>query len=359
MHTDSKAFNAGAAIVRVDALRKFHEIVADLGGDARQLLAEAQIDSDILNNRHAVIPYRSLVILLEAAASSLRCADFGMRLAKAQGGVKVLGPLEYAMRNSPTVREAFRYCAKYIQVYGTASQLRSKPGFVPDALFFHLRMLVSRLPAQPQNIERVLLLTQDIALTISHEKVRANEVWLTHAPVSHPDRYRDYFGAEVRFGQSMNGIFFSEHDLDLPIPSVDEQVYEISTAFIQKNFPLNRGVLTTRVRASVERLLSHRTLSLGAVASLLGLRCRTLQRHLRAEGESLESIQDSVRRDVALRYLKHSTLPLYRIARLLGYADTSILSRSCQRWFSLSATEIRVGARQSHAPTRFASVSAT
>lgn len=343
-HADSKVFDAGAAIVRVDALRKFHEIVTELGGDAHKLLAAAQIDADILSNSHAVLPYRSLVVLLEAAASSLRCPDFGMRLAKAQGGVKVLGPLEYVMRNSPTVREAFRYCAKYIQVYGTASQLRSKTGLSPDALFFHLRMLVARLPVQPQNIERVLLLTQDIALTISHGKVRASEVWLSHAPVSHPNRYRDCFETEVRFGQSMNGIFFAEHDLDLPIASADEQVYEISTAFIQKNFPLNRGVLTTRVRSTVERMLPHRTLSLGAVASVLSMRCRTLQRHLQAEGQSLESIQESVRREAALRYLRESALSLFQIARLLGYADTSILSRSCQRWFSLTATEIRGGA---------------
>jgi AraC-like DNA-binding protein len=293
-----------------------------------------------------------LVILLETAASSLCCPDFGMRLAKAQGGVKVLGPLEYAMRNSPTVREAFRYCARYIQVYGTASQLRSQPGVAPDALFFQLRMLVARLPAQPQNIERVLLLTQDIALTISHGQVRASEVWLTHSPQSHPDRYREYFGAEVRFRQSMNGICFTNCDLDRPIPSVDAQIYEISTAFIQKNFPLNHGVLTTRVRATVERMLSNRSFSLGDVAAVLGMQGRTLQRHLRAEGQSLESIQESVRRETVLRYLEHSTLPLFQIALLVGYADTSILSRSCQRWFSLTATEIRAGARPAGTFTR-------
>lgn len=338
--------DANSAIVRVDVLRKFREIVTGLGGDADELLARIQVDPQILKNRHAVIPYRSLVVLLETAASELRCPDFGMRLAKAQGGVKVLGPLEYVMSNSPTVRAAFRYCARYIQVYGTGSQLRSQVGYTPDAVLFQLRMLLAGLPSQPQNVERALLLTQDIALTISHGQVRASEVWLTHSPVADPARYREHFGTEVRFGQRLNGIFFSDRDLDLPIPNVDPQIYEISTHFIQQNFPLSQGVLSTRVRLLVERMLVNGDSDLGGVASLLGMQLRKLQRCLRAEGQSLESIQESVRQQTVLRYLEQSSLPLVEVAKLLGYSDRSTLSRSCQRWFSLTANEIRAGARR-------------
>ena len=59
---DSGALEASNAMVRVDALRKFPEVVTRLGGDPNELLAKVQIDPAILNNRHAVIPYRSLCI---------------------------------------------------------------------------------------------------------------------------------------------------------------------------------------------------------------------------------------------------------------------------------------------------------
>jgi len=334
----------GTAMVRVDALRKFTEVVTQLGGDPDALLAKFQIDPAILNNRHAVIPYRSLVLVLERAATELRCPDFGMRLATAQGGVKVLGPLEFAMSNSRTLREAFRYCADHIQVYSTASQMQARTGFAPDALFFQLEILLGRLPPHPQAIERALLLTQDIALTISKGRVRAREVWIQHEALSPIEKYREYFGTEVRCGQSMSGLFFAESDLDLPVPDIDTQIYELSTDFIENRFPSADAVLGPRVRTIVERLLLEGDCTYGSVAAMLGMHPRTLQRRLRAEGKSVESIKDSVRRDIALRYLKHSTVPLIRVAKMLGYSEASTLSRSCYRWFSLSPRQLRAGA---------------
>jgi AraC-like DNA-binding protein len=341
---DSGAIEAGTAMVRVDALRKFAEVVTQLGGDPNGLLAKVQIDPAILNNRHAVIPYRSLVLVLERTAIELRCPDFGMRLAIAQGGMKVLGPLEFAMRNSRTLREAFSYCAEHVHVYSTASHMRVKDGHVPGTRFFELEILVGRLPPHPQSVERALLLTQDIAVKISQGQVRAREAWVRHEPLSPLARYREYFDTEVRFGQSMDGLLFNDDDLDLPIPNVDSQIYELSTDFIQNRFPSAEAVLSTRVRTIIERLLLEGDCTYGSIASMLGMHPRTLQRRLRAEGESVESIKDNVRRDLVLRYLKQSSLPLIRVAKMLGYSETSTLSRSCYRWFSLSPRQLRAGA---------------
>ncbi|MFC4314638.1 AraC family transcriptional regulator [Steroidobacter flavus] len=333
----------GAATVRVDGLRKFPEVVARLGDDPSALLTKSQIDPTVLHNRHAVIPYRSLVMLLERAAHELHCPDFGMRLAMAQGGLKVLGPLEFAMRNSSTIREAFQYCASHPQVYSTASQMRFETGRAPDALFLKFEILLQRLPPHTQAIERALLLTQLVALDISRGRSRAREIWFTHDPLVPEARYREYFGLNVRFRQPVDGLLFANSDLDMPIPNVDAQLYELSTDFIENRFPSASAPLSTRVRTIIERLLIKGDCSYGSVSSTLGMHPRTLQRRLRAENESFESIKDSVRRELALRYLKQSSLPLIRVARLLGYSETSALSRSCYRWFSVSPRQLRVG----------------
>lgn len=343
---DGRTFDSAAdepATVRVDGLRQFPEVVARLGGDPRRLLAKVQIDPAILRNRHAVIPYRSLVLLLERSALELRCADFGMRLAVAQGGLKVLGPLEFAMRNSKTLREAFQYCAAHPQVYSTASRMRFETGHADDALLLRFEILLSRLPLHSQAVERALLLTQLVALDISCGRARAREIWFTHEPLVPAQRYREYFGANVRFGQPCNGLLFADADLDLPIPNIDGQLYELTTDFIEQRFPSVDAPLATQVRTIVERLLLKGDCNYGSVAATLGTHPRTLQRRLRAEGESFEIIKDSVRRDVALRYLTQSTLPLIRVAQLLGYSETSALSRSCYRWFSAPPRRLRDG----------------
>lgn len=333
----------GAATVRVDGLRKFPELVTRLGGNPRALLTKSQIDPTVLHNRHAVIPYRSLVMLLERAAHELDCPDFGMRLAMAQDGLKVLGPLEFAMRNSSTIREAFQYCASHPQVYSTASQMRFETGRAPDALFLRFEILLHRLPPHAQAIERALLLTQLVALDISRDRTRAHEIWFTHDPLVPEERYRECFGVNVRFRQPVNGLLFANSELDVPIPNIDAQLYELTADFIEHRFPSASAPLSTRVRTLIERLLIEGDCNYGSVSSTLGMHPRSLQRRLRVENESFESIKDSVRRDVALRYLKQSSLPLIRVAKLLGYSETSALSRSCYRWFSASPRQLRSG----------------
>jgi AraC-like DNA-binding protein len=95
------------------------------------------------------------------------------------------------------------------------------------------------------------------------------------------------------------------------------------------------------VRAIIERLLIAGNCTHTGVAAMLGMHPRTLQRRLREEGASFETIKDDVRRDIALRYLKQPAIPLTRVAELLGYSSTSVLSRSCYRWFSASPRQLR------------------
>jgi AraC-like DNA-binding protein len=338
---DLGVHDGGTAMVRVDVLHQFAEIVAQLGGDASALLLKAQIDPAALSNRHAVIPHRNFGRLLERAAAELECPDFGMRLAAAQGGVKVLGPLGYVMRNSPTVREAFQYCIEHIQVYSTAVHMGFEKSNVEDTVFLRVEFFLARAPKQHQTLERALLLTQLSALNICSGRVRAREVWFTHQPLLPPATYREYFGAEVRFGQRMNGLLFADSDIDIPNPDADPQVYEVATDFIENRYPVTHAVFTPRIRMIIERALVEGNCTHGSVAVMVGMHPRALQRRLRAEGESFEGIKDSVRREIALRYLKESSMPLIRVAKMLGYSETSALSRSCYRWFSASPRQVR------------------
>ena len=107
-------------MVRTDALRDFRELVTSLGGDPVALLEGAGIEPSLLESgsgKDSLQPDDATV--RSAPRRSSTCPDFGMRLATvqaAQGATKVLGPLDVAMRNSPTLGEAFRYCADHLHV---------------------------------------------------------------------------------------------------------------------------------------------------------------------------------------------------------------------------------------------------
>jgi AraC-like DNA-binding protein len=121
--------------------------------------------------------------------------------------------------------------------------------------------------------------------------------------------------------------------------SSDPQLYEQAASFFTNR--QSATTLTAQVRIAVERLLEEGNCTPQNVSIAVGLHPRTLQRRLRSEGASVESIRDSVRRDFAMRYLQQPHVTLERLTELLGYSETSVLSRSCLRWFSASPRALR------------------
>lgn len=112
------------AVVRVDALLHFVDVVQTLGGGLEDIFARTSISAETLGRANALIPYRGMIDVLERAATKLNCPSFGLQLASRQGGMPVLGPLEVAMRNSKTIGEAYEYCAEHLQAYSPVVQIR-------------------------------------------------------------------------------------------------------------------------------------------------------------------------------------------------------------------------------------------
>ena len=90
------------------------------------------------------------------------------------------------------------------------------------------------------------------------------------------------------------------------------------------------------VRDLVRELLPTGAATLEVVALQLGMHPRTLQRHLAAESTTFNEVIDEVRREMAERYLRDTSMALGHLSRQLGYAEQSVLTRSCRRWFGAS-----------------------
>jgi AraC-like DNA-binding protein len=338
---DAAKAEAWREVVHTDALRFFPELVKDLGGDPETLLRQARIDPEILTKRGAVLEYRAMVQLLELAAAELQRPDFGLKLAALQSGTKVMGPVGVVMKNSTTLGQALGYCKRHIHAYSLATRVRFEPDRANHKLLVGLEILLERTPEKQQVIEHGLMLANLNVMEITGGGVRAREVSFRHQPLAATSVYRAAFGCEVRFGQRADGIVFTEQDLLCPIVDPDERVYEMATTYIDSRFPRTTPPMHARVRGLVVRYLGTEDCTNERIAAELCMHPRTLQRRLRAEGRSFESIKDEVRQEVALRYLQQVDMPLTRVAEKLGYAEASVLSRSCFRWFSASPRQLR------------------
>ena len=335
----------GFDAVHSQALTGFPELVRELQSNPDEFLTEYSIASAEAGGRGPVLEYRAFVQILAHCADRLGVPDFGIRLAQRQRGGKVIGPVGVVMKNSQTVGQALGYCARHIHAYSLATRVRFRPDRAQHILFVGLEILLDRPADTRQVVEHAVMLAHLNVADISGGTARARRVHFRHEPQAPLKAYRDAFGCEVRFGQEMDGFVLTEDDLLCKIGDPDEQVYEMATAFIDTNYPAAMPPLHARVRTLVVGHLGSSRCTSEHIASELCLHPRTLQRRLRAEGMSFEGIKDEVRREVALRYLSQSDLPLMQVAEKLGYSEASVLSRSCYRWFTASPIQLRRAAR--------------
>jgi AraC-like DNA-binding protein len=340
--------DGGFELLHADTLRFFPELVTELGGDPAALLRRLGLDPSIFR-RAAAPSYRSMIQLLELAAGELQVPDLGMRLAARQGGGKVFGIMGVVMKNSTTFGEALAYVVDHIYAHSLAVRMRCERDPAQRRTFVGYEILLDRVPNRRQAIEQALLLAHLNAAEISGGQARVREVLFRHQPLSSLRVYRDYFGCEVSFDQPEDGVVYGDHDLACPIADPDEQLYEMATAFIDAQFTRLTPPMHAQVRGLILQHLGEEACTNDRVAAGLGLHPRTLHRRLKAEGKSFEAIKDEVRREVALRHLQQTDLPLTRIAEKLGYAETSVLSRSCYRWFGVSPRRLRAQAARAGA----------
>lgn len=81
------------------------------------------------------------------------------------------------------------------------------------------------------------------------------------------------------------------------------------------------------------------------VAAQFALHPKTLQRRLAGEGTTFAELVDATRRAQAERLLRDTDLSMSQVAREIGYAEQSVLTRSSRRWFGTNPTAARTALR--------------
>jgi AraC-like DNA-binding protein len=87
-----------------------------------------------------------------------------------------------------------------------------------------------------------------------------------------------------------------------------------------------------RVRELLLKAMPSGAIEQDRIARSLNQSASTLQRRLRKEGTTYQSLLDSTRRDMALEYLRGGRHSLADIAFLLGFTDQSNFTRAFRRW---------------------------
>lgn len=329
-------------IVRAEALRGFREVAGELGGDGDALLRASNIDPAALADGDAYLSYRRVINVVERAAAELKAPDFGLRMAQ-KTGAGMLGPLSVAMYNAETVRDAITIAQRFFHFHNPAVII-SLARFDDVCDFINLDVRMRRPPKHPQTFERGIATLHGFLGTVCGAAYKPREVRFTHAPLSPLPVYRAVFGVTPTFEAPECGIALMRTLIDAPQMGSNPQVRRIAEHFLESVAPPAthaEDLIAARARQIIERLLRAGEFEQGDVARAFGLHERTLQRRLKAEGTSFETLRDEARRDWARNLLGQRNVPLSHIAEVLGYAEASAFTRASQRWFGASPREVR------------------
>jgi len=156
-------------------------------------------------------------------------------------------------------------------------------------------------------------------------------------------------GTALAFSQDCNAIVCRARDLDMPIPAADPALNREVRRWLDMQLADLPEEPTQRARQIVRMLLPSGLCTVDRVAQHLGTHRRTLHRQLAVEGESLRTIMNAVRVELAPEYLANSKRKLYEVADLLGFSTAAHFSRWFRSQFGKTPSEWATHYRKSKA----------
>lgn len=326
------------SVVRGTALSNYPRLVAELGGDPVALLRATGIREQDVGDYDAFIPIRAIIRALETAAEATATADFGRRLAQGQG-IETLGPVGVAARTAATVADALAIFSTFMAAYSPAIVLSITTLADPKRSFIALEFLLDEPIACPQTMELALGVSLGVFRLLMGANFASLSVHLPHDPLTPKAAYAKYFGATPYFAQRSAGFTVRTADLARPL-NRDDLAHRAVVDYLTSITPLGAGIVES-VRTIVRQLLPTGAATLDVVADQFHLHPKTLQRRLTDHDTTFAALVDEVRKDTADRYLRTTGISLAHLARELGYAEQSVLSRSCRRWFGTGPASYR------------------
>lgn len=149
-------------------------------------------------------------------------------------------------------------------------------------------------------------------------------------------------GAEVLFEQQANAFVFDASWLDAR-PQFGNLIAHDSVcdacAELEAQLKIKSGLAGRVGKSMVNHFGRHPGVE--GLAATLGMSERELRRKLHAEGTSYRQIHDDVRAQVAMKYLRDTTLPVESIAVTIGFDDAANFRRAFRRWTGQTPVEYR------------------
>ncbi|MCY1014635.1 AraC family transcriptional regulator [Pyxidicoccus sp. MSG2] len=319
--------------------RQALRLAAGLGLPVEALCREAGLRQEDLEDPELRIPYALLDGMLERMEALSGDANLGLHIARVDL-VDLDDPATFVILTSATLRDAMERGCRYQRVWGDGERFRMED--TPAGVRMRFTPVGTWRPAHRHLTEAALVQFATGVRFFTGVDVRPLRVRFAHAAPADTSEHQALFGCPLEFGAPASDIEFSPEDAQRPFVHADALLNTMFERQAQRVLERLPQVSTTaeRVREAVRHALAGGDFSFAAVARMLRLPSRTLQRRLAEEGQTYAGIVEALRRELSEAYLRRR-MSISEVSFLLGYAEPAAFHRAFKRWWGTSPESFR------------------
>lgn len=245
-----------------------------------------------------------------------------------------------------TLGEAYARTARFMDLLDNTFRVSFRD--TGSEALFELTRIPGRRVLNELAVEMVLVLTGRMLGWLSGGPAPLNRAWFDYPQPGHVAAYRGMFPrAPLRFGRGSSGIALPASLMRRPVQRTEaEAVAYARRTPLDAFLPMDATAgLALEVSLAVEGALREegRLPGMAEIGRAVGLPEHTLRRRLKAEGVDYTDIRNQVRRDMSVRLLTTTTLPVEEIAARTGFSEASAFIRAFRSWTGLTPRAYRVG----------------
>jgi AraC-like DNA-binding protein len=337
--TIPRSFSGDAGHARVGPLLPLVPILAEAGVSVAEVLNRIGMNPEIFDDPDNRIPFDTAGKLLETSARMARLPDLGLRLGSA-GKLANFGAVGEFVRTAATVGDglrAFVECFAFQDSGGVMMLLPKSPSQMAIAYSIHM----ANTPARNQIQDMAVALGCNILKELCGSTWAPSHLQFPHARATDARVLSAPIFSNAQFDTEVAAIVFAATWMARPLPDSDP----VRHAKLGQALAFGSLADITSVAEKARRLLLPAifsgNLSSKRVAWQLGVKERTLRKHLAEEGTSFMELANFARFEVAKQLLRDTSMAIKDIAMAMNYSDANAFSRAFHAWAKESPTNWR------------------
>jgi AraC-like DNA-binding protein len=327
-------------MISIAATSGLLEAITAAGGNPDHVLRTIGLDRSAFSNPEGFVPSSSFAQLLEQTARATADDCFGLHFGE-RYNPKNIGPLVYAVLNSPTIVAGIANVERYLHVFNQAA----KWVFTVEGNWSYIRFLLTDLDieAPRQHNECTMAVALNTLRIMVGSQWAPKEVQFAHEAPHQISEHHRVFGTPVSFGCETNAFVVEREFVEREVPAADPRLYRILKRYLDSvlnEMPREDSFLAS-LRKSIAESMRDGDPKLARVSKRIAMSPRTLQRRLKDYDVDYKKLTDDTRRRFATNYLKDRKNTLTEIAFLLGYSEVSAFNRAFKRWTGSTPLDYR------------------